>query len=72
MVTLHSNCGDLIQMVTETGQVQREIRDLEDQIESERDRNIPENLNRITTDIKLLESEANEIQEKISALKLPC
>lgn len=59
-------------MVTETGQVQREIRDLEDQIESERDRNIPENLNRITTDIKLLESEANEIQEKISALKLPC
>lgn len=57
-------------MVTETGQVQREIRDLEDQIECERDRNIPDNLKRITNDLKLLETEAIEIQEKIKVLKV--
>lgn len=59
-------------MVTETGQVQRETRDLEDQIENERDRNIPDNLSRITNDIKSLEMEATDIQEKISQLKMPC
>lgn len=57
-------------MVTETGQVQREIRDLEDQIENERDRNIPDNLSRITNDIKSLELEATDIHEKINQLKL--
>lgn len=70
MATLHSNCGDLIQMVNETGQVEREIRDLEDQIENERDRNIPDNFKRITNDLKLLEIEAKELQEKINVLKL--
>ncbi|XP_055318729.1 coiled-coil domain-containing protein 22 homolog [Sitodiplosis mosellana] len=70
LATLHSNCGDLIQMVNETGQVEREIRDLEDQIENERDRNIPDNLKRITNDLKLLEIEAKELQEKINVLKM--
>ncbi|XP_031638251.1 coiled-coil domain-containing protein 22 homolog [Contarinia nasturtii] len=70
LATLHSNCGDLIQMVNETGQVEREIRDLEDQIENERDRNIPDNFKRITNDLKLLETEAKELQEKINVLKL--
>lgn len=57
-------------MVNETGQVEREIRDLEDQIENERDRNIPDNLKRITNDLKLLEIEAIELQEKINVLKM--
>lgn len=70
LATLHSNCGDLIQMVNETGQVEREIRDLEDQIENERDRNIPDNLKRITNDLKLLEIEAKELQDKINVLKM--
>lgn len=70
LATLHSNCGDLIQMVNETGQVEREIRDLEDQIENERDRNIPDNLKRITNDLKLLEIEAKELQEIINMLKM--
>lgn len=70
MATLHSNCGDLIQMINETGQVEREIRDLEDQIENERDRNIADNLKRITNDLKLLEIEAKELQEKINVLKM--
>lgn len=70
MATLHSNCGDLIQMVNETGMVEREIRDLQDQIENERDRNVPDNLKRITNDLKLLDTEAKDTQDKINALKV--
>lgn len=70
LATLHSNCGDFIQMVNEIGLVEREIRDLEDQIENERDRNVPDNLKRITNDLKLLEMEAKETQEKINLIKM--
>lgn len=56
-------------MVNETGVVGREIRDIEDQIENEQDRNISENLERITNDLKLLEAEANDLNEKISILE---
>lgn len=57
-------------MVNETGLVEREIRDLQDQIENERDRNVPDNLKRITNDLKLLDVEAKETQDKINALKM--
>lgn len=67
MATLHSECADLIQMVQDTGHVQREIRDLEDQIEIERDRNIAANLEQITNDLKILDAEADDIQHRINA-----
>lgn len=57
-------------MVNETGMVEREIRDLQDQIENERDRNVPDNLKRITNDLKLLDTEAKDTQDKINALKV--
>lgn len=69
LATLHSDCGDLVQMVQDTGNVLREVRDLEDQIESERNRNISVNLVQITNDLKLLDLEAKEIQQKINTQK---
>lgn len=57
-------------MVNETGQIEREIRDLEDQIENEKDRNVPDNLKRITNDLKLLDIEAKETQEKIRLISI--
>lgn len=62
LATLHSDCIELIQMVEDTGNVQREIRDLEDQIENENDRNISINLKQINSDLEMLETEANELQ----------
>lgn len=56
-------------MVQDTGNVQREIRDLDDQIEIERDRNIATNLEQITNDLRILDAEAEEIQQRISAHK---
>lgn len=68
LATLHSDCVELIQMVQDTGNVQREIRDLEDQIETENDRNITVNLKQITDDLKMLDAEASELQKLIKSI----
>ncbi|KAL5286232.1 CCDC22 family protein [Megaselia abdita] len=65
LATLHSDCRDLIALVEETGQVMREIRDIEDQIENEKTRYISKNLEKIMVDIKQVEKESAELQEKI-------
>lgn len=43
----------------------REVRDLEEQIETEKLKHIGENLKRITADLKLVEKEGIDLQEKI-------
>lgn len=65
LATLHADCSDLIALVRETGTVMREVRDIEDQIENEKNRNISSNLERITADLTLVENEGKELQEKI-------
>lgn len=66
MATLHSNCGDLVSLVQETGQILREVRDIEDQIEQERSRNAVANLEQITRDLQLVVAEAQDIQNRIA------
>lgn len=53
----------------ETGQVQREVRDLEDQIESERARNAVANLEQLTRDLQIVEAEAQELRSRIAEQK---
>lgn len=69
MATLHSDCSDLVGLVHETGVIIREVRDLEDQIEIEKSRNVASNLDRITIDLKLVEKEGKDILEKINKSK---
>lgn len=57
-------------LVQETGAVMREIRDLEEQIETEKGRNVAETLNRITADLKLAEDEGKDILQKIANRKV--
>lgn len=52
-------------LVQDTGSVMREVRDIEDQIENEKVRNVSENLKRITNDLKLVEKEGAELMAKI-------
>lgn len=52
-------------LVQDTGAVMREVRDIEDQIENEKTRNVSENLKRITNDLKLVEKESAELMAKI-------
>ncbi|KAL7292033.1 hypothetical protein TKK_0014316 [Trichogramma kaykai] len=57
LATLHGDCNEIVSLVQETGATIREIRDLEEQIESESSKNIGPNLERITADLKQMRQE---------------
>lgn len=67
LVTLHSDCAELMALVQETGAVKREIRDLEDQIETERGRNTAANLAQICRDLAEMQSESQRLEESLRA-----
>lgn len=57
LATLHSDCSELVQMVEETGAIIREIRDLEEQIETETAKNVGSNLERVSADLRQMQQE---------------
>ncbi|XP_015187507.1 PREDICTED: coiled-coil domain-containing protein 22 homolog [Polistes dominula] len=57
LATLHSDCSELVSLVEETGATIREIRDLEEQIDTESAKNVGANLERITADLKQMKQE---------------
>lgn len=57
LATLHSDCSELVSLVEETGATIREIRDLEEQIDTELAKNVGGNLERITADLKQMKQE---------------
>lgn len=65
LATLHADCAELVNYVQETGATAREIRDLEDQIETEKMRNVSGNLDRILADLHQMQKESQVLEEKI-------
>lgn len=61
MVALHADCGELVRLVQETGAAMRDVRDLEDQIEAEKSRNVAANLARISDDLQVVQREGEEL-----------
>nr|XP_020648605.1 coiled-coil domain-containing protein 22 isoform X1 [Pogona vitticeps]XP_020648606.1 coiled-coil domain-containing protein 22 isoform X1 [Pogona vitticeps] len=57
LAALHENCSQLIQTIEDTGTILREIRDLEEQIESETSKKTLTNLERILSDYRALKQE---------------
>ncbi|KAM6389914.1 LOW QUALITY PROTEIN: coiled-coil domain-containing protein 22, partial [Rhynochetos jubatus] len=57
LAALHENCAQLIQTIEDTGTIQREIRDLEEQIEGEASAKPPPSLDRILGDCRALREE---------------
>uniref|UniRef100_A0A663FJM1 Coiled-coil domain-containing protein 22 n=1 Tax=Aquila chrysaetos chrysaetos TaxID=223781 RepID=A0A663FJM1_AQUCH len=57
LAALHENCAQLIQTIEDTGTIQREIRDLEEQIEGETSAKPPASLDRILSDCRALREE---------------
>ncbi|XP_065509371.1 LOW QUALITY PROTEIN: coiled-coil domain-containing protein 22 [Caloenas nicobarica] len=57
LAALHENCAQLIQTIEDTGTIQREIRDLEEQIEGETSAKPPASLERILSDCRALREE---------------
>ncbi|XP_021913925.1 coiled-coil domain-containing protein 22 homolog [Zootermopsis nevadensis] len=67
LATLHSDCSELVQMVEETGAIVREIRDLEEQIETESAKNVGANLNRISADLRQMKQESAALTAQLNA-----
>lgn len=57
LAALHENCSHLVQIVEETGSIVREIRELEDQIDQENQKQVAATLERITSDYKQMQQE---------------
>lgn len=66
MAALHADCGDLVRLVQDTGTAMREVRDLEDQIETEKGRNVAANLARISEDLRVVEEEGRDMMAKLN------
>lgn len=64
LAALHSECGDIIKIATEIGTVQREARNLEDQIEVEMAKGTAAKLERVLADIEQVEKETALLLEK--------
>lgn len=56
LISLHTEFSELINLIETTGSIQREIRDLEDQIDNERQQNIDQKLQQITRDLEMISS----------------
>lgn len=56
LATLHADCTELVTVVEETGTIIRDIRDLEEQIDVERGKNVAESLARITADLEEMQT----------------
>ncbi|XP_053680941.1 coiled-coil domain-containing protein 22 homolog [Anopheles nili] len=69
LVALHTECSELVRLVQDTGAVKREVRELEDQIENEKDRNVVANLSQITHDLEEMQQESRRLEEAIHQLE---
>lgn len=54
LITLHSEFSELIDLVENTGSIQREIRDLDDLINFERQQNVQQKLEQIMKDMEIV------------------
>ncbi|TSW62373.1 Coiled-coil domain-containing protein 22 [Bagarius yarrelli] len=65
LAALHENCSQLIQTIEDTGSIMREIRDLEEQIETENGKKTVSNLEKILEDYKAIRQENSALAAKI-------
>ncbi|XP_068589461.1 coiled-coil domain-containing protein 22 isoform X3 [Cebidichthys violaceus] len=65
LAALHENCNQLIQTIEDTGTILREIRDLEEQIETENGSKTVANLERILEDYKAIRQENSALAAKV-------
>ncbi|XP_058788633.1 coiled-coil domain-containing protein 22 homolog [Phymastichus coffea] len=67
LATLHSDGSEIISLVEETGAIVREIRDLEEQVDSENAKNIGANLERITADLAQMRKETAALKAQLQS-----
>lgn len=69
LAQLHAHCSELVECVTNTGNVSKEIRELEVQIDGEKMKNVLTSLQQITGDIQKFEQHIQELQSQIRSVE---
>ncbi|KAM8709112.1 hypothetical protein ACLKA7_015997 [Drosophila subpalustris] len=69
LAQLHAHCSELVECVTNTGNVSKEIRELEVQIDGEKMKNVLTSLQQITGDINKFEQHIQELQSQIRTVE---
>lgn len=69
LVTLHSDFEDIIKSLQDVGTLLRDSLDLNDQIESIKNRNVSTNLEKISQDIEHIEKDCVMLDRKLTNLK---
>ncbi|XP_049608204.1 coiled-coil domain-containing protein 22 [Syngnathus scovelli] len=65
LAALHENCNQLIQTIEDTGTILREIRDLEEQIDTENTNKLVANLEKILEDYRAIRQENSALAAKV-------
>lgn len=66
LVTLHTDCNDIVKVVTEIGTLKKEMKNLEEQIDTLCSKNIGENLLQIQKDIQHMKNESSNLSQKLT------
>lgn len=69
LAQLHAHCSELVECVSNTGNVSKEIRELEVQIDGEKMKNVLTSLQQITGDIQKFEQHIQELQSQIRSVE---
>lgn len=65
LVTLHTDCNDIVKILTETGNLKKEMKNLEEQIDLLCSKNIGENLVQIQKDIQHMKNENKALVQQL-------
>lgn len=65
LVNLHTDCNEIVKVVTETGNLKKEMKNLEEQIDLLCNKNIGENLLQIQKDILHMKNESNALEQQM-------
>ncbi|XP_050528553.1 coiled-coil domain-containing protein 22 isoform X5 [Daktulosphaira vitifoliae] len=69
LAAIHANSSSIVQSVKQTGAIRREIKDLEEQIETENSRNATVNIQKLKNDLEMVKNEKATLIEKLENLK---
>ncbi|KAL1463308.1 hypothetical protein WDU94_015071 [Cyamophila willieti] len=69
LVTLHTDCNEIVKVVTEIGNLKKEMKNLEEQIDVLCGKNLGENLVQIQQDIEHMRGEGNILLQQIESAK---
>lgn len=66
VAAVHEGCGDLVDIIRETGAVQRDISDLQEQVDLEKDKKVEETLEQLKTDLSQVKKENAALKQQFS------